>query len=386
MPQFPFIHQNTFRANDWWRSKAVLMMGMVYLFSAWFHLHFNNFVWLALLSLTTIVGFASFGYLTNDLFDIASDIKAGKKNSLAGKPIAFVMILFGIALALIFTPWLFLPSTNFSFFFIAFQLLLFLAYSIPPLRLKERGLAGLITDALYAHAIPPILAAYTYSLATHSALDGIALLLLFSWQFTSGIRNIAMHQKEDAVADKKSGSKNYIASMSTSGFFFTIRHLIALELLLSIVFFAHLSFSNPLFVNCIATIVILSVWAFMLFRQTGITALYESDWKYFPNNLSEKWLPPMYLILLSATDNLFLLVLLVHLLLFNFDLYAQIAQTIMEGWKAIPFKRIFYAPLKQVLSWIVNYSIFFAFLLVGVNLKKEKLSAAEYLQKRKNKV
>ena len=362
------------------------MMGMVYLFSAWFQLHFNNFVWLALLSLTTIVGFASFGYLTNDLFDITSDIKAGKKNSLAGKSVTIIFLLFTIALALIFTPWFFLPSTRFSFSVIALQLFLFLAYSIPPLRLKEKGLAGLITDALYAHAIPSILAAYTYSLATHSALDGIALLLLFSWQFTSGIRNIAMHQKEDALSDKKSGSKNYIAGMSTAGFFFTIQYLIALELLLSIVFFAHLSFSNPLFVNCIATIVVLSAWAFLLFRKPGIAALYESDWKYFPNNLFEKWLPPVYLFLLSTTDNRFIWVLLVHLLLFNFDLYTQIAQKIIEAWKAIPFKRVFYAPLKQMLSWIVNYSIFFAFLLVGVNLKKEKLSAAEYLQKRKNKV
>ncbi len=69
-------------------------MGMVYLFTAWFEIPLKEFPVLALLSITTIIGFASFGYLVNDLFDIKKDTKAGKKNFLAGKPTPLVILFF----------------------------------------------------------------------------------------------------------------------------------------------------------------------------------------------------------------------------------------------------------------------------------------------------
>ena len=57
-----------FRIKDWWWSKAALLMGFVYLYAAWFGISFEKMVWLSLLSVSTIAGFASLGYFSNDFF------------------------------------------------------------------------------------------------------------------------------------------------------------------------------------------------------------------------------------------------------------------------------------------------------------------------------
>jgi hypothetical protein len=379
------VGKEAFRADDWWRSKAALLMGMVYLFTAWFQLPFMEFVWIAPLSLVTIIGFASFGYLVNDLFDIQQDLRAGKRNSLAGKPVIVIILFFVVSCLSIFLPWVYLPTTRFSYFLIGCQILLFLVYSVPFIRLKERGLAGIITDALYAHAVPPILAAYTFSLAAHSGLSDYRLLLLFAWQFTSGVRNILIHQQSDVSADRRSGSKNFVATMSETGFLFSLKYLILLELLLSMLFWASLVILNVCFLLSVATAVGLSGWVMVLFWRSGAHSFYESEWRFFPNNVFEKWMPAVYLVILSLGDIRFAGVLLLHTLLFNMDLYVQMAMRISMIWRAIPFRKIFYQPVRNVLSAIVNYSIFFAFLLCGVNLKKENTSAMEYLRKKQSK-
>ncbi len=92
-----------FRVDDWWRSKAAMLMGMVYLFTLWFYIPFAHFAILALLSLATICGFAATGYLLNDFFDRAKDLKAGKRNFLVNRSPGVIVVCFtGALLCLLF--------------------------------------------------------------------------------------------------------------------------------------------------------------------------------------------------------------------------------------------------------------------------------------------
>ena len=89
--------KGAFRVKDWWWSKAALLMGMIYLFAAWYHISLVQFVPLSVLSLITISGFASMGYLFNDLFDIEKDAAAGKSNFLAGKsPVFYFAVIYSV--------------------------------------------------------------------------------------------------------------------------------------------------------------------------------------------------------------------------------------------------------------------------------------------------
>ena len=372
------IDKGAFRVNDWWWSKAALLMGMIYLFTLRYSISFNKFIPLSLLSLTTITGFASFGYLCNDLFDIEKDILAGKKNFLAGKSLIFTITIFILSAVFIFLPWGFLPKNEVSFILIAAQLLLFALYSIPPVRLKERGVAGIIADALYAHSIPVFLAAYTYALAAGKSFFTIDVLFLFLWQSVSGVRNILLHQLEDREADKKSGVRNLVSGLSTPQLSRLLSVLIVAELALCIFLFATLATYNPLFLIIVFVVIALTSADYRIFLRTLNFDFIPDNLRFFPNNIYEKWFPPVILFLLGFLNSWFFGVLFVHLALFNFDFYVQLFDKAIGQWKSVPVKGKFIT-LRILISYPVNNAIYYTFRVFSVDLKRRNMSATAFL-------
>ncbi len=358
-----------------------MLMGLVYLFAAWYKISFRAFIPLSLLSLVTITGFAGMGYLFNDLFDIEKDTLAGKRNFLAGKPGWLIIILFLVSAAFVLMPWLFLPKTWLSLALIAVQLLLYMVYSVPPVRLKERGFAGIITDALYAHGIPSVLAAYTFALAAHHLFSTVEILLLFAWQTISGARNIILHLAEDVEADKRAGSKNFVAGLAPSKFHLLLSALIVVEWIFCLGFFTSLLSVNPLFSICLLVILGLSAMAFMLFMEKGAPPFLKSTWSFFPNNIYEKWLPLTYLLILAVGDIRFAILIAVHLTIFNFEFYTQAADRIYGWWESISFKGNLITA-RIILSYPGNYFIYYLFRIFKVDLKRENISAMDYFKKR----
>ena len=367
-------NKGAFRVKDWWWSKAALLMGMVYLFTARYHIPFGKFIPLSLLSLTTITGFASLGYLFNDMFDIEKDRLAGKRNFLAGRSAGTIILLFLLSATFVLAPWYWLPKDNFSFILIGLQLVLFIIYSAPPIRLKEQGLAGIVTDALYAHGIPPVLAAYTFALAGNYPFTVTDIAFLFAWQTLAGFRNILIHQAEDMPADRISGSRNFVAGIAQATFQEIVTRLISMELLLGGVYFSVLGYYHLPFYLFLSLSVSLALFLLILPR------LLKSPGRYFPNNIYEKWLPVAYLLLLGGEDLRFIILFVIHLLLFNFDFYVQTADKIYGRWKSVAFTGMLIS-LKIWLSYPVNYFIYYSLRIFGVDLKKENVSAAQYLRK-----
>ncbi len=373
-----------FRINDWWRSKAAMLMGMVYLFSLWFAIPFEKFLLLAALSLATISGFASTGYLLNDLFDRQKDLKAGKRNFLLGRGQLFILLSFTLALLLLFLPWLYLPFNSHSATLIVAEIFLFLIYSLPPLRLKERGAAGLLTDALYAHTVPVVLAAYTFSLAANVQMPLGPLAVLIVWQTLSGIRNILLHQHDDLIADAAAGSKNWVSKISNTSFLSAIKYLVLTETLSSIAFFALLTISQYNFLFCVLLICLWAVFALVKLQAKGMGYFMDTPWRHYPNNVYEKWLPPAFLLLLSLGNAAFALILLLHVLLFNLEFYVESYKYSYPVLRDTWVNRI-RIPVRRKVSVVINYPIYYCFLLFGVDLRKENQSAIGYLKKKRAK-
>ena len=164
MAQSEISPAKPFRAEDWWKSKASALMGFVYLFALWFDIPFLVFIPLSVFSIAVIMGFASFGYIVNDFFDKEKDRQAGKKNFLLDKSPAYQTGLILATLIFICFPWFYLPAALYSYILIGIQISLFLIYSVPPFRLKERGAAGLAVDASVC-ACGPCCAGCLYFLA-----------------------------------------------------------------------------------------------------------------------------------------------------------------------------------------------------------------------------
>lgn len=378
--------QIPFRANEWWFGKAMLMMGLVYFFVLWFDISFSIFIQVVIPSLATIVGFAAFGYLVNDLFDRKADARANKKNTLQGKSPIYIASLFGAALLFVFVPWLFLPSNKWIYILIGVELSLFLIYSIPPLRLKEKGLWGVGIDALYAHALPAIIAGYTYVLIAKEEVAFEQFLILFLWQFSAGARNILMHQHDDKEADLIANTNTYIA-LEGIELKLLVKPLLIFECFAALLLFGCLTNLNLVFGPILLAFILATSFIAVIYAQRGLYSFLDSAWRHYPNVFYEKWMPILLLILLSFSDAYFLIVLFIHSVLFNLSYWEFIYQKSKAVYLSIPFAHVFlslYTPIRILISWIVNHIIFATFLLFGVNLKKENCSAMEYLKRKRN--
>ncbi len=362
-------------------------MGLVYLFVLWFHIPFIHFLKLAGASVVTISGFASLGYLLNDLFDIEKDKAAGKPNMVQGKPVMVVVLLFATALSALLLPWLYLPFNKLSLLLIIAEVATFIVYSAPPVRLKDRGAAGIIADTLYAHLLPLMLAANTFIIASGATVNVRLMGVLLLLQAVSGIRNIIIHQYQDAEADRLGGTTSFFLELSKAGFERIMLCSILAEVALLSLFYALLAYTNRFLLLCQPVIWLYALTVLLLFARKGLLAFLNSTWRYFPNNLWELWLPVTLLIVLSVEDSRFVLMVLLHVLLFNHKVYVEVYNRAL-----IPTKgHVKYLLVKMMVStrfavsFVVNFSLYLGFLLFGVDLKKENVSALEYLRKHRKK-
>jgi 4-hydroxybenzoate polyprenyltransferase len=162
--------------------------------------------------LLSICCVAAYGHVVNDWFDIESDAKARKPNSLSA--IAPATRFLAAALLFISGFGVLALDPNFDRLWplLALNYLLPTIYSIPPLRLKERSLAGVVSDALAAHLMPALLV----SLALRNAV-GLAggppwLGLTLStcvWSTCLGLRGILAHQAMDRECDIAAGVRTF---------------------------------------------------------------------------------------------------------------------------------------------------------------------------------
>ena len=365
-----------FRSEDWWVGKTSLLLGLTYLFAIYFSISFHRFWFVALLSIITIIGFASLGYLINDFFDLEKDKLAGKKNFLSGKTPIQTIIYCSISIFLLLFPWHYLPDDRISLTLISLQIIFYILYSAPGLRLKEMGILGLILDALYAHAIPAILAAYTYLLVASQSLNLVVFALLFVWQFFVGIRNVLLHQQNDAKNDELSGTSTFVKNNKSPHISRYILLLKVLEVVFFIAVLLMLTMTNRFFLLSVFS----SALALIAYLRMNKTSGY---YYYFPNLVYEQWLPYSLIIILSISDIRFLILFPIHSFLFS-------QSFIIALYKKVPFRNYFRsvaANSKLVLDKVrllANWIVYLVFRLFGVNLIEKRTSAWGYISKKIN--
>ncbi|MES2690356.1 MAG: hypothetical protein V4658_08135 [Bacteroidota bacterium] len=144
-------------------------------------------------------------YFFNDLMDVSTDHKAGKFNStqVMNKGVIILLILF-----LWLAGYLLVDRvlSGLRVFFVL-QLLLLVLYSLPAIRLKEKGLLGLVTDACYAHVMPVIMLLFLVN--DFIVLQPAFAINLVVLTFCIGMRDILIHQVHDLANDKRSGVQTF---------------------------------------------------------------------------------------------------------------------------------------------------------------------------------
>jgi len=187
------------RYNSVWQNVAALFY--VGLARQWFGLDYIRDV--ALFLIFSLTGTA-YGYLVNDLADVELDRRAGKHNVFHGMSRSRASLVVAAVFTVMVTCGLpFVRRPYFLPLWVAWALAATF-YSLPPVRLKERGSLGLAATIVAQQPIPAAMAfAALGYLRTWGALAFIAYITL------RGICSDVGHQMRDRALDEAAGATTF---------------------------------------------------------------------------------------------------------------------------------------------------------------------------------
>ncbi|HRG90581.1 MAG TPA: hypothetical protein PLW44_16275, partial [Chitinophagales bacterium] len=198
-----------------------------------------------------------------------------------------------------------------------------------------------------------------------------------------------IHQYDDVAHDRVAMVSNLVANMPTVTLFAVFKLLIGLEVLFSVLFFSVLATGNYWFLLAVGVILFFLAMVVVIFYNPGFSTFINTRWRYFPNPVFEKWLPVVCLVVSAVSYRPFLLLIPMHLLVFNPGFFVQINNHIVPALKngiVLAIKGIYYKviiPVRILFSLALNYLLYYVMKLIfGVDLKQEQVSAWGYIKGR----
>lgn len=172
---------------------------------------------------------AAFVSVLNDYTDIEEDLAAGKYNrqsKLTPKQRRLLLTASTIP-GFLFLIFFYKDSLPTLFYFLAG--VSFTAYSMPPMRLKNRGVWGVMADASGAHLFPTLtIVAAVFHFAGHTA-NVVWMVAAGVWAFAYGLRGIMWHQFSDRMHDAQSGTTTYAVNRAIPNFWIVAKGILAVE-------------------------------------------------------------------------------------------------------------------------------------------------------------
>jgi 1,4-dihydroxy-2-naphthoate octaprenyltransferase len=190
------------RAGEWWEYKLVPIFAVFYGTASLLRVPIWTLWPAALILLAALIPGAAYVSVINDIADRRDDEAAGKRNRMAGRSrlqaaaLVSIPILAGLAVAFAWRGNLPL-LTAYLGAWIAFTL-----YSLPPFRLKARGLFGVLADASGAHLFPALVAALVVFGSAGAQANPLWLVSVALWSGAYGLRGIFFHQLVDLTNDR----------------------------------------------------------------------------------------------------------------------------------------------------------------------------------------
>jgi len=331
------------RISRWWNYLVPFLLGIGFCAIYIYEIPFSLAIQILGLLFITITGTIAFGYFINDWTDIVTDKIAGKHNFASTNSLSKnVLILIGV-LIIALLPWSFLPVNIINFPLYLFQLFLLSAYSVFPLRLKRFPLPGVVLDALYNSVIPfgIILTTFIdFNLMQYSHLNVFLIIFVASWAFLKGLRGILLHQVQDRKNDRKTSVTtfaNKFGPLKTVNL--VSRYLLKTEVILLLALILILSIHTIRFLWLVIPLFLTHL--FFRFRLWERLQARKRELKFsflfVLNDFYEEWLPLVFLFYLINRDYTFLILLLLHILLF----YAVILKMIKKTKKDLQNSRDF---------------------------------------------
>lgn len=201
----------TSRVQAWWSNKFSPVLGTFYATVCLVGAQAVPLLPRLLLLLLALVVGATYVSVLNDWTDLADDLAAGKPNHLVARPAVFPALVVGgcLAAGLGLGAWLWHASPLCAGLYLG-SWVAFSAYSLAPVRLKQRGLAGVLADASGSYFFPQLLAVATAGAWAGRQVPGRWYAAVGLWALGCGVRNILYHQLEDVEPDALAGVRTWV--------------------------------------------------------------------------------------------------------------------------------------------------------------------------------
>jgi 4-hydroxybenzoate polyprenyltransferase len=243
------ISRKFLKIYKWWNSHYVAMLAVIYYVLSVSPATPPVARFLATLGLFTFasIGIASFGQLLNDATDVGQDVRSGTHNLVASNGFGKTAVIFLAVLVAGIVPWFWLPTTPLIVALLAAEYALFIVYSVPPVRLKDRGIWGLVADSLYAYVVPTTVTALVFGKLAGGTPPLPFMVVLVAWTFWFGFGHILLHQLVDEARDREDGIRTFVVERGWSRSFDIALDIVTVAALVSFVLLVAIQgISNPL--------------------------------------------------------------------------------------------------------------------------------------------
>lgn len=318
-----------FRLKDWWNYIFPPILGIAYL-GVLLNQSELKMVWFKLLMFFISFLFtAAFGFFLNDIFDIDIDRKVRKINFVRrfSKSTRVLMIIIVVVGSII--PWIYL-NHRLGFIIFIFQMILLIVYSSPPIRLKNFPVLSVITDAFYSSFLPSIIAVLLFVpvlLNLNHYNYGLSLLLIV--MFFRGLRNILIHHIIDSRYDKHINTGNFALKFGIKKSMSIIKIIVIIEIsTFAIILF---QIPAPFFEYSIYFLTFALLYFIFKIYDVKNKDKNKLDKIQFLNDFYEDLIPLFILILLCMQDYRYLLLLVVHIIIFRNKVISFLFVKIMYG-------------------------------------------------------
>ena len=271
----------------------------------------------------TVCAVGNYGYALNDLFDIDEDARMGRTNAAAAGPARMWAIIGLSALyaEIAATALAGLPGALVTLLALGLPF----AYSVPPLRFKERAWLGVAADGLAAHVYPAVFALLA---VTHAMLRPVTTVLTISvvlWSAAAGVRGILSHQLHTAERDRTAGLRTVVHDLG--------HQRLEKAILFAILPLEVLAFGGTL-VACNAGVILwFGVALYLVYegfktagRRFRVTAFRPQGQPYLPfveESFYKAWGPLVLALDAARADPVYLIVIPLYALLFEPHLRAE---------------------------------------------------------------
>jgi 4-hydroxybenzoate polyprenyltransferase len=341
----PDLRRNL-KAYRWWDAKIPPLFALAYFLLSQAPTPVPILTALGALALFTVgsIGIAGFGHLLNDVFDMELDEASGAEN--LARPGRFTRLFkFMLLLIVAWLPWLFLPLPDAVYVLLVLEFVLFTAYSVPPIRLKVRGIGGTLADALYAHVIPVLVTWLTFAQLSQVEMPLWFGLLLTIWAGAVGLRHILQHQLNDLVQDRSQQVQTFAVQLGWERTLALInRGLLPVEAGSFLLLLGVYSLKSP-WVGL--GFVLYIVWELVKMRSLWLQPIQnplklEASYKVnvlgilLLSRFYESWLPLLLLVTLVVRSPIYLILVGLHLLTFKNGLSYLLDElpTMQAQWRA----------------------------------------------------